>query len=222
MMNVGETPVFSEKLVTSLAWGIDGKTEYVLEGNLNYTGAVIKWLVDDLGLLVSSDNAERLAKEARQVEGLYLVPAFSGLGAPYWDDNARAMICGLDRTCGKAEIVRAAEECIAYQITDIRRLMKAEAKLDIHILRVDGGPTRDSFLMQFQADMAGTAVFVPNIEELSGMGAAYAAGISLGLYDPAEIFNRPAGTEYTPAMDEQKRDTLYDGWARAVRKTLST
>jgi glycerol kinase len=222
MMNVGETPVFSEKLVTSLAWSIDGKAEYVLEGNLNYTGAVIKWLTDELGLLASPKDAEKLAKEARQVEGLYLVPAFSGLGAPYWDNDARAMICGLDRACGKAEIVRAAEECIAYQITDILRLMKAESQLDIQTLRVDGGPTRDSFLMQFQADMAGAAVFVPNVEELSGMGAAYAAGISLGLCNPAEIFNRPAGTEYTPAMDEQRRNTLYDGWTRAVRKTLST
>ena len=116
MMNVGVKPVLSKKLVTSLAWGIDGKIEYVLEGNLNYTGAVIKWLMDDLGLIASSKDAGKLAGEARQVEGLYLVPAFSGLGAPYWDDNARAIICGLDRTCGKAEIVRAAEECIAYQI----------------------------------------------------------------------------------------------------------
>jgi glycerol kinase len=222
MMNVGETPVFSEKLVTSLAWGIDGHVEYVLEGNLNYTGAVIKWLVDELGLLASSKDAEKLAREARQVEGLYLVPAFSGLGAPYWDGNARAMICGLDRTCGKAEIVRSAEECIVYQITDILSLMKAAAGLDIQILRVDGGPTRDSFLMQFQADMAGARVFVPSIEELSGMGAAYAAGISLGLYNPDEIFNRSAGMEYTPAMDEQKRNALYDGWLKAVRKTLTT
>jgi glycerol kinase len=221
MMNVGEAPVLSEKLVTSLAWGIDGHVEYVLEGNLNYTGAVIKWLTDELGLLASSKDAEKLAKAARRVEGLYLVPAFSGLGAPYWDDNARAMICGLDRTCGKAEIVRAAEECIVYQITDILRLMKYEAKLGIQILRVDGGPTRDGFLMQFQADMAGAKVFVPNIEELSGMGVAYAAGISLGLYNPDEIFNRSAGTEYTPAMDEQTRDALYDGWLGAVKKTLA-
>jgi glycerol kinase len=220
MMNVGETPVFSEKLITSLAWGINGKVEYVLEGNLNYTGAIIKWLVDELGLLASSKDAEKLAREARQVEGLYLVPAFSGLGAPYWDDNARAMICGLDRACGKAEIVRAAEESIAYQITDILRLMKAEANLDIQILRVDGGPTRDGFLMQFQADMADAKVFVPSIEELSGMGVAYAAGISLELYNSEEIFNRSAGTEYTPIMGEQMRDALYDGWLRAVKKTL--
>ena len=220
MMNVGETPVFSGKLVTSLAWGIDGHVEYVLEGNLNYTGAVIKWLVDELGLLASSKDAEKLAREARQVEGLYLVPAFSGLGAPYWDDNARAMVCGLDRTCGKAEIVRAAEECIAYQITDILRLMETEAGLDIQILRVDGGPTRDGFLMQFQADMADAKVFVPNIEELSGMGVAYAAGVSLGLYNPDEIFNRSAGTEYTPAMDEQRRNALYNGWLKAVKRTL--
>jgi len=220
MMNVGEKPVHSEKLVTSLAWGIDGKVEYVLEGNLNYTGAVIKWLVDDLGLMPSSKDAEKLASEARQIEGLYLVPAFSGLGAPYWDDNARAIICGLDRTCGKAEIVRAAEECIAYQINDILRLMKSEAGLDIQVLRVDGGPTRDSFLMQFQADIAGTKVFVPNVEELSGMGAAYAAGLSLGIYNPNEIFIRSAGTEYTPSMDEQKRNALYDGWLQAVGKTL--
>jgi len=220
MMNVGEKPVQSEKLVTSLAWGIDGKVEYVLEGNLNYTGAVIKWLVDDLGLIASSKDAGKLAREARQVEGLYLVPAFSGLGAPYWDDNARAIICGLDRTCGKAEIVRAAEECIVYQIHDILCLMKSEAGLDIQVLRADGGPTDDNFLMQFQADIAGTKVFVPNVEELSGMGSAYVAGLSLGIYNSDEIFNRLAGTEYTPSMDEQQRNVLYDGWLQAVRKTL--
>ena len=220
MMNVGEKPVSSDQIVTSLAWGIDGKVNYVLEGNLNYTGAVIKWLVDDLGLISSSKEAGQLARQAKEVDGLYLVPAFSGLGAPYWDGDARAIICGIDRGCGKAEIVRAAEECIAYQITDILRLMKKEAGLQIQTLRVDGGPTRDSFLMQFQADIADIDVFVPDIEELSGMGPAYAAGIALNIYDPATIFNRPANARYTPAMDDRRRELLYRGWSDAVKKAL--
>ena len=218
MLNIGEKPIFSEHIVTSLAWGMDGKVSYVLEGNLNYTGAVIKWLVDDLKLLSSSKEAGLLARRARQIEGLYLVPAFSGLGAPYWDGNARAILCGMDRGCGKAEIVRAAEECIAYQITDILRLMEKEAGIQIQTLRVDGGPTRDSFLMQFQADIANAEVFVPDIEELSGMGPAYAAGIALGIYDPGTIFNRPASVRYSPSMDAQRREQLYRGWSSAVKK----
>lgn len=221
MMNIGGNPVFSENgLATSLAWKIGGVVDYVLEGNINYTGAVIKWLVEDLQLISSSKESGKLAGEARHVDGLYLVPAFTGLGAPYWDGDARAMICGITRGAGKAEIVRAAEECIAYQITDILRLMQEETGMDIQTLRVDGGPTADAFLMQFQADIAKCGVRVPAVEELSGAGAAYAAGITLGFYDPDTIFSVPPRTEYNSRMDEQTRRSWYSGWQNAVAMVL--
>jgi len=197
-----------------------GKVEYVLEGNLNYTGAVIRWLIDDLGLIQSSREAGPLAGSAREVEGLYLVPAFSGLGAPYWDGAARAVIRGMDRNTGKAEIVRAAEECIAYQITDILRIMRADSGRPLSALRADGGPTRDSFLMQFQADMADLPIFVPGTEEISGWGAALAAGLALGFYHETNL-PRPAGREFLPRMDGARREALYAGWRRAVEQVLT-
>jgi glycerol kinase len=221
MMNVGESRADSRDIVTSLAWRIDGKVNYVLEGNINYTGAVIKWLVDDVGLLEASKDAGPLASRAKYVPGLYIVPAFSGLGAPYWDGNARALICGMDRSCGKAEIGRAAEECIAYQITDVIRLMEREVGGHISTLRVDGGAAKDSFLMQFQADIANTQVSVPKFEELSAMGPAYAAGIAIGIYDREKIFEKPPAATYTPSISDEHRETLYSGWRGAVEKALT-
>ena len=221
MMNVGESLVSSVDIVTSLAWRIDGKVDYVLEGNINYTGAVIKWLTDDVGLLESSKEAGLVASRAKYVPGLYIVPAFSGLGAPYWDGNARAIICGMDRSCGKAEIVRAAEECIAYQITDIIRLMEHEIGGNISTLRVDGGATKDSFLMQFQADIANAQVSVPKFEELSAMGPAFAAGIAIGIYDKKKIFGRSPAAIYRPSISGEHREKLYSGWRDAVEKALS-
>ena len=220
MMNIGEKPVFSDKgVVTSLSWGIDGKVKYVLEGNLNYTGAVIRWLVDDLGLLASSRDAGGLASSARAVEGLYLVPAFSGLGAPYWDGEARGIICGLSRGVGKAELVRAAEECIGYQIADILAIMKEDSGFAVDTLRVDGGPTSDSFLMQFQSDIADANVEVPAFEELSGSGPAYLAGMSLGLY-PATVSQRIPSARYFPGMSAGEREKRIEGWHNAVAKVL--
>ena len=140
MMHIGERPVFSKKgLVTSLAWGMEGKVDYVLEGNINYTGAVTKWVVEELGLLSSSKEAGPVAQSADPADTTYLVPAFTGLGAPYWDSGAKAMLYGMSRTTGRAEIVKAAEECIAYQIADVPELMGREAGVAIQELRVDGG-----------------------------------------------------------------------------------
>ena len=148
MMHIGEKPVFSKKgLVTSLAWGMEGKVDYVLEGNINYTGVVTKWVVEELGLLTSSKEAGPVAQSADPADTTYLVPAFTGLGAPYWDSGAKAMLYGMSRTTGRAEIVKAAEECIAYQIADVLELMGQEAGVAIQELRVDGGPTKDKFLM---------------------------------------------------------------------------
>ncbi len=155
MMNIGEKPVLSTHgVVTSLAWSMGGKVNYVLEGNLNYTGATITWLKDDLKLIDSPAETEKLAEEAVSDDSLYLIPAFSGLGAPYWDSHASAAIVGMTRTTGKAEVVRASVECIAYQITDIVKAMSEDAGVTVSELRVDGGPTRNAYLMQFQSDIA--------------------------------------------------------------------
>ena len=198
MMNIGEKPIFSDAgIVTSLAWSMGGKVNYVLEGNINYTGSVIKWLVDDVKLLGASRESGEFAAKANPEDTTYLVPAFSGLGAPYWDSEAKAAIVGMTRSTGKAEIVKAAEECIAYQITDLVLLMQQESGLPITEIRVDGGPTKDKYLMQFQSDMLSIPVAVPKNEELSGIGAAYAAGFALGLWDQSvyEKEERPLSVE---------------------------
>lgn len=161
MMNIGEKPIISTHgVVTSLAWKIGGSVKYVLEGNLNYTGAVITWLKDDLELICSASETEDLARRAIKEDKLYLVPAFSGLGAPYWDSEAKASIVGMSRTTKKAEFVRAALECIAYQITDIVNAMSDDAGISVKQLCVDGGPTRNSYLMQFQSDILGASTKV--------------------------------------------------------------
>ncbi len=221
MMNIGSEAVLCEDLVTSVAWGMDGNITYVLEGNINYSGATISYLVDDLGLIASAKEAGKLAQSARVVEGLYMVPAFSGLGAPYWDANARALIIGMDRRTGKAELVKAAEEAIAYQIADILFLMQKHSQKDIKSLRVDGGPTNDTFLMQFQSDILQSEVRVANLEELSGQGPALLALLKLGIVDEQTAFDRPPKALYHAGMDSKERDRLYLGWQKAVGKALS-
>ncbi len=217
MMNIGENPVFSDLgVVTSLAWSMSGRVNYVLEGNINYTGAVITWLQKDLKLIASAGETEALAKNAHSEDTTYLVPAFSGLGAPYWDSRAKAMICGMTRTTGKAEIVKAALDCIAYQIADIITAMSEASGVKIGELRVDGGPTKNAYLMQFQSDILDIPVKIPDAEELSGIGAAYAAGISAGIYS-WEIFGRTKRTAYSPDMEETVRRARYCGWKEAVQ-----
>lgn len=221
MMNIGSEPVLSRcGVVTSLAWSIDGRVDYVLEGNLNYTGAVITWLKDNLGLISGPEETEALARQARSGDGLYLVPAFSGLGAPYWSSRARASIVGMDRTTTRAELVRAALECIGYQIADVVFAMEEDSRLRIESLRVDGGPTRNRYLMQFQSDILQTCVQVPEAEELSGIGAAYLAGLTMGLWTE-QVFERGNPTLYAVAMDRAERDARYTGWQRAVDTVLA-
>ncbi len=221
MMNIGEKPVLSTHgVVTSLAWSMGGKVNYVLEGNLNYTGAVITWLKDDLKLIESPGETGTLAREAIQDDELYLIPAFSGLGAPYWDSRATAAIVGMTRTTGKAEVVRAGVECIAYQITDIVKAMCEDAGVRLGELRVDGGPTKNEYLMQFQSDIADVAVQVPDSEELSGIGPAYAAGLALGVWDES-IFGRLNRVKYAPGMDGETRKKKYNGWKAAVSTVLT-
>lgn len=222
MMNIGEQPVVSEHgIVTSLAWGVQGKVNYVLEGNINYTGAVMTWLQSDLQMITSAAETEQLAYEANQNDTTYLVPAFSGLGAPYWDNEAMAGISGMTRTTGKKEIVKAALECIAYQITDILKAMSQDAGIQIAELRVDGGPTGNQYLMQFQSDIAGIPVQVPDTEELSGIGAAYMAGIALGIFDRDVLFSQMKRRKYIPSMSDELRNRKYAGWKKAVGKVLT-
>ena len=216
MMNIGEIPVASERgLVTSLAWKLHGIVNYVLEGNINYTGAVITWLKDDMKLISSPGETEALAREANAGDRTYLVPAFSGLGAPYWDSNARACISGMSRTTGKKEVIRAALDCIAYQITDIVDAMRESAGTGIEELRADGGPTRNGYLMQFQSDLLRIPVRVPDQEELSGIGAAYAAGIAAGIWDETVLDGFRRHT-YAPVMEKTVREEKIRGWKEAV------
>lgn len=221
MMNIGEQPVLSTHgVVTSLAWSMGGKVNYVLEGNLNYTGAVITWLKDDLKLIESPGETGALAEQAVKEDSLYLVPAFSGLGAPYWDSRAAAAIVGMTRTTGKAEVVRAGVECIAYQITDIVKAMSEDAGVKVEELRVDGGPTKNTYLMQFQSDIADAVVQVSDSEELSGIGPAYAAGLALGVWDES-IFGKLNRVKYEPEMDGGIREKKYGGWKAAVDRILT-
>ncbi len=221
MMNTGEKRIQSgHGLVTSLAWGISGKICYVLEGNLNYTGAVITWLKDELQLIDSEKETEQLAREANPEDETYLLPAFSGLGAPYWNSEARAMLYGMRRGSGKKEIVKAALECIAYQITDVLRAMEQDSETAISKLCVDGGPTRNSYLMQFQSDMAQTVVAVAEAEEMSGLGAAYLAGITMGIFAKEKAFGRLGYKEYSSRMEKEKREKLYSGWKDALTRIL--
>ena len=226
MVNVGHAPVFSTHgVVTSLAWSMGGQVDYVLEGNINYTGAVITWLKEDLGLIADPAETETLAKAASPEDQTYRVPAFTGLGALYWDNEARGMFVGLSRTTKRAELVRAALDCIVYQITDILRAMNEDMSVtgtpSIRELRADGGPTRNSYLMQFQSDMARIPILVSRTEELSAMGAAYAAGLAVGLYDRQLLFHQTKQQTYMPEMPAEAASLRYTGWQAAVACCLT-
>jgi len=221
MLNTGNIPIFSKHgLSTSLAWVIDGKASYVLEGNINHTGAVISWLKDALGLIQSAKETAELSKRANPNDGTYLVPAFTGLGAPYWKSEAKAIIAGMSRSTGKAELVKAANESIAYQINDVILAMRKDTGLEISELCVDGGPTRDDYLMQFQSDISDADIKIPNIEELSATGAAFLAGMSANLYDDT-VYNAISYRFYHSKMNSQVRNEKVDGWKAAVNMLLS-
>lgn len=221
MMNVGMHMVLSDLgLVTSLAWGIDGQVEYVLEGNINYSGAVITWLKDDMGLITTPGETQEMAQMANKNDTTYLVPAFSGLGAPYWNSNARALLCGMSRTTGKKEIVKAALESIAYQITDIVEMMKTEEDTEVKELCVDGGLTKNQYLMKFQSDILRTKVTLPRCEESSAQGAAYMAGIYTGFYKKEQLFVKTVKNQFVPEMPQNVCREKYCGWKEAVEKVM--
>ena len=223
MLNTGFEPFFSEHgLSTSLAWKVKGKVSYVLEGNINYTGAVISWLKDSLGLIQSATETSKLASEADVHDQTYIIPAFSGLGAPWWRDDTHALITGMSRTTGKNEIVKAACECSAYQINDVIEAMRKDTGLNILQMCVDGGPTRDKYLMQFQSDITNISIKIPDAEELSVIGAAYLAGISAGLYDEAGIYNAISYSGYQSRMDSGIRNGKLAGWNKAIKMLLDS
>lgn len=216
MMNTGTVPICSESgVVTSLAWKLNGKVNYVLEGNINYTGAVITWLKDEVRMIDSPGETEDLCRAAKQDDSLYFIPAFTGLGAPYWNSKAKGILYGITRTTRREEIVRAAVECIAYQIMDIVDTFAEETTSGVKELRVDGGPSKNKYLMQFQSDMLNTAVSVSQAEEMSGIGTAYAAGIALGLYD-CNIMEKIERNRYEPGMETELRQKKKKGWKEVV------
>lgn len=220
MMNIGEKPIRSEYgLVTSLAWSMSGKANYVLEGNINYTGAAITWLKDDLQLISSPSETEALARQANPQDRSYFVPAFTGLGAPYWESGATGLYTGITRVTGKNEMVRAVLDAIAYQINDVASLMQQESGSKLPSLRVDGGPTKNAYLMQFQTDILDCPVEIPQAAELSAIGVAYAAGIAIGIYS-ADIFSQMKRRTFQPQMEAKRRTKLLKGWQDAVCQTI--
>lgn len=218
MMNVGQKPVFSRNgIAASLAWKIGGRVQYVLEGNINYAGAVIAWLEEQAGLITEAEESARLAAEADSSDHTYLVPAFSGMGAPYWSSGAEAAFVGMSRVTGRAELVKAGLCSIAYQIRDVVELMRMEAGTDPEEIRVDGGPTRNQWLMQFQSDILRTRVLVSDMEELSAKGAALAAALGYGLCPRNRDLNYCA---YTPHMGAKEQTALCEGWKKAAAMVL--
>ena len=222
MMQIGDTPILTkEGLVTSLAYKRKGEpAKYVLEGNINYSGAVMKWVTEDLKLISSEKEASATAKAADPEDTTYLVPAFSGLGAPYFVSGVKAAMVGMSRKTGYREIVKAAEESIVYQISDILFLMNEVSGVPVTELRVDGGATRDEYLMQFQSDILHIPVAAPEREELSGMGVAFCAGIAVGVYS-REIFQRIQRRWMEPHMEESLRKEKRAGWKQAVETLLT-
>lgn len=220
MMNIGKKPILTKSLATSIAWGMGNTVEYVAEGNINYAGAIVTWLKDDMGLISSSKEVGKLAKAANPEDTTCQVPAFSGLGAPYWSGNAKAMICGMTRLTGKRELAKAAEEAIAMQVADILQLMEEEAGIHVDVLKADGGATRDAYLMQLQSDILGKPVDIPDAEELSAIGAAYCAGIAAGVLSKKDLFPVRSALSYAPKMDDIARQKKCSLWKEAVRLTL--
>lgn len=222
MLNTGKERVESgHGLAASLAWSIDGEPCYVLEGNINYTGAVVSWLKDDLELLRSAGEVNELCDRANPADTTVLVPAFTGLSAPYWENNVKAAIVGMSRTTGKAELAKAAVESIAHQIADVYEAMKLDYGREIPVLRADGGPTANRYLMQFTGDMTGAHVLVTGMQELSAVGVAYLAGITAGLYEKEKVFENISYLGYAAKMGASEREAKRGAWREAVNAVLS-
>ena len=222
LMNTGEKPVPSHNgLLTTIAWGVDGKVEYALEGSIFVAGAAVQWLRDELKLIDNAAQSEELAAAVADTHGVYVVPAFVGLGAPYWDMYARGTIVGLTRGANRNHIVRATLESIAYQVKDVLKAMEDDSGITLKALKVDGGAVANNFLMQFQSDILGVPVVRPMVTETTAMGAAFLAGLAVGFWkDKAEIAAKwKVDRTFEPAMSVADREQKDRGWTRAVERS---
>ena len=221
LMNTGEEAVKSEHgLLTTIAWGLDGKVNYALEGSIFIAGAAIQWLRDELNIIDSSPDSEYFARKVDDTGGVYVVPAFAGLGAPYWDMYARGTIVGLTRGSSKEHLIRATLESIAYQTRDVLEAMEADSGIELKTLRVDGGAAMNDFLMNFQADILGAEVERPVVNETTALGAAYLAGLAVGYWDNLDelVAKWDRDKLFVPSMAEEKKEKLYSNWKRAVER----
>jgi glycerol kinase len=223
VMNTGESPVSSgQGLLSSVAWGLDGKVVYALEGSIFIAGAAVQWLRDELQFFETAAQSEEIAASIPDTGGVYVVPAFVGLGAPHWDMYARGTIVGLTRGSGRAQITRATLEAIAYQTLDVLNVMTQEGGIPVESLRVDGGAVSNRFLMQFQCDILNVPVERPQVQETTALGAAFLAGLAVGFWADLEEIGQIWALEerFLPAMAASQRDALYAGWQNAVRRAL--
>ena len=223
LMNTGSKPVMSSSgLVTTIAWGLDGKVDYALEGSIFVAGAAIQWLRDELKLIDSAAESEIMAAQVENTNGCYVVPAFTGLGAPYWDPYARGAVVGLTRGVNRYHLIRATLESLAYQTRDVLAAMQRDSSIQLAELKVDGGASANNFLMQFQADIINTPVLRPSCIETTALGAAYLAGLAVGYWADQEeiVANGAVFRTFQPAMDEAVRAGLIRGWDKAVGRTL--
>ncbi len=220
LMNTGEKPVFSKNgLVTTIAWGLDGKVNYALEGSIFVAGAAIQWLRDEMRLLDSSPDSEYMAQKVKDTNGCYVVPAFTGLGAPHWDQYARGTIVGITRGVNKYHIIRATLESLCYQVNDVLQAMRADSGLELATLKVDGGASANNFLMQTQADISNAPVNRPMCVETTAMGAAYLAGLAVGYWANKEevIKNWAIDRVFEPGISPEEREARVKGWNKAVK-----
>ena len=220
LMNTGERPVFSKNgLVTTIAWGLNGKVEYALEGSVFVAGASVQWLRDEMHYIDSSKDSEYFATQVEDTNGCYVVPAFTGLGAPYWDQYARGCIVGLTRGVNKNHVIRATLESIAYQVRDVAEAMEADSGIALCALKVDGGASANNFLMQFQADIINAPVNRPSCVETTAMGAAYLAGLAVGYWKTKEDVKKNWAIDHVfrPQMAQEDREKAIDGWNKAIR-----
>lgn len=225
LMNTGSDVCTSNHgLLTTIAWGIDGKVEYALEGSIFVAGSAVQWLRDGLKIIESAADSEYYARKVKDAEDVYVVPAFVGLGAPYWDMKARGAIFGLTRGTTKAHIIRATLDSMAYQTKDVLDAMQSDSGIKLHALKVDGGATDNNLLMQFQSDLLGVPVDRPRVVETTALGAAYLAGLAVGLWKTKEdlVDNWCLDRRFEPTFDEAARTNLYNGWTKAVQRTMQS
>ncbi len=224
LMNTGEKAVRSENgLLTTIAWGIDGKVNYALEGSIFVAGSAIQWLRDGLRMLKDAKDSEEYAARVPSTDGVYVVPAFVGLGTPYWDSDVRGAVFGLTRGTSKEHFIRATLESLAYQTKDVLSAMEADSGIELKTLRVDGGAVKNNFLMEFQSDILNVPVERPTINETTALGAAYLAGLAVGFWESSDEISTQWAIDkkFVPKMDEDRRTGLYNGWKKAIQATMA-